>query len=117
MKILENPDYLERYQKRYSEKKLWKKIASVARKAGSKVIYPVLLLYYVLVDKDTPVKYKAVILGTLGYFILPLDILPDWIPHIGYTDDFTALMTCIKAVKDCITPAIRQKAEKTLADW
>lgn len=117
MKILEDPNYLERYQGKYSEKKLWKKISSVAKRAGTKVLYPVLILYYVLMDKNTPLTHKAIILGALGYFILPIDLLPDGIPYIGYTDDFTALMTCIKAVNDCITPVIRQKAEQALADW
>lgn len=114
MKILEDPNYIERYQDRYSEPKLWNKITSVAKRAGTKVIYPVLLLYYVLQDEGTPLKYKAVILGALGYFILPIDLLPDGIPFLGYTDDLTALMACIKAVRECITPSIKEKAKRKL---
>ena len=68
MKKLE-PENIERYGKHYDENRLWNKLGTVARRAGSKVVYPVLLLYYVLQDKKTPLKHKAVILGALGYFI------------------------------------------------
>ncbi len=109
------PKRLERYQKNYSEKGLWEKLAKVARKAGEKVIYAVLLLYYVLIDPKTPMSYKSVIIGALGYFILPMDIIPDFIPIAGFTDDLTALLACIKAVNACITPEIQQRAKDRIS--
>ena len=53
----------------------------------------------------------------MGYFILPLDLLPDLIPVLGFTDDLAAILACIRSVKANITPAIRQKAAQKLADW
>ena len=51
---------IEKYQKHYSEKGLWDKVAKTARKAGEKVIYAALLPYYVLQDKNTPLKHKFI---------------------------------------------------------
>lgn len=111
------PDKITRYQKHFSERGFWEKVGDVAKKAGSKVIYAALLLYYVLIDENTPLKYKGIIIGSLGYFILPLDIIPDFIPIAGYTDDLAALTACIKAVWECITPEIKVRAEKKLSEW
>ena len=116
MKKLE-PENIERYGKHYDENRLWNKLGTVARRAGSKVVYPVLLLYYVLQDKKTPMKHKAVILGALGYFILPIDLIPDFIPVAGYADDVAALTACIKTVVDNITPSIKKRAVQKLTDW
>ncbi len=116
MKTLE-PNKIEKYQEHYSESGLWKKIGRVAKKAGAKAVYAVLLLYYVLMDKNTPKQYKATILGALGYFILPLDILPDAIPMIGFTDDLAALIACVKTVWSAVTPDIKRQAAEKLVKW
>lgn len=116
MRTLE-PDKIEKYGEHYNEPGLWKKIATVARRAGSKVIYPVLLLYYVLQDENTPLKHKAMIIGALGYFILPIDIIPDILPILGFTDDLAALAACVKALVSSITPEIKEKAKRKLSDW
>lgn len=107
---------LVKYEKYYSEEGLKDKIATYAKKAGSKVIYPVLLLFYVLQSKSIPVKTKMKIYGVLGYFILPTDLIPDFAAGFGYTDDFTALIWVLNTISDSITPDIEAKAKKTLSD-
>lgn len=37
---------------------------------------------------------KATIIGALGYFICPLDVISDVIPVAGYTDDAGVLAMC-----------------------
>lgn len=108
---------IKKYQKHYSESGLFSKIGKVCRRTGIKGIYLVLLLFYVLKDKKTPLDQKAIILGALGYFILPADLIPDLIPILGFTDDIAAMMACIRTVKANITPEIRQKAVQKLTDW
>ena len=110
------PKDLEKYQKHYSEKGLFSKVGKVFRKAGEKVIYHALLLYYVLIDKDTPLHHKAAIIGALGYFIFPIDIVPDFMPIVGFSDDLAAILACIKAVNANLTPAIRDKAASLAHD-
>lgn len=108
---------LVKYEKNYSEDGLWKKIGNVAKKAGLKTVYMVLLLYYVLISDSTPKKYKAMIIGALGYFILPLDAIPDFVPAVGYTDDAAALAGAIFAVVKCISPEIEAQAKAKLKEW
>ena len=108
---------LVKYEKNYSEDGLWKKIGNVAKKAGLKTVYMVLLLYYVLISDSTPKKYKAMIIGALGYFILPLDAIPDIVPAVGYTDDVAALAGAILAVAKCISPEIEAQAKTKLEEW
>ena len=110
------PKDTQKYQKHYSEKGLFAKIGKAFKKAGEKVVYNVLLLYYVMVNKDTPLHHKATIIGALGYFILPLDMIPDFLPFAGFTDDLAAIMTCINVVNANITPLIRQKTEQKMKE-
>lgn len=111
------PQNIQKYQKHYSESGLFSKIGNVCKKAGIKAIYYVLLLYYVLIDENTSLKDKSVILGALGYFILPLDLLPDFIPVAGFADDIAALSACLHTVKANLTPSVKKKAVQKLCDW
>ena len=111
------PKDVKVYQKYYSESGFWKKLGKVAIVAGSRLIYCALLLYYVLKSPDVLIKDKAMIIGALGYFILRVDLIPDFIPIAGYADDMAALVACYNAVKDNVTPEIEQQAQEKLADW
>lgn len=111
------PKDLKPYAEHYSEKNLWEKIGKVAKKAGLKTVYMVLLLYYVLMNDKTPAKYKAMIIGALGYFIVPLDAIPDFVPAVGYTDDLAAIAGMILAVAKCISPEIEAQAKAKLEEW
>ena len=116
-KITIKEDDLLKYQENYSEDKLWDKMKKFAKKLGGKSIYYVLVLYYVLQSKDVSLQNKALILGALGYFILPIDLIPDVIPAMGFVDDGAALALAFKAVKDSVTPEIEAKAKEQLGDW
>lgn len=107
---------IEDSQKHYSEEGFFDKIKNFAKKAGLKVIYLALVLYYIAQSETTPSSKKAIIYGTLGYFILPLDLIPDAIPVVGFSDDLAALVACIAAVASCITPEIKKQAEDKLTD-
>ena len=106
-----------RYSKYYSEKSLWEKLKKFSKLAGLKVVYSVLLLYYVMIDPGVSIKNKAVIAAALGYFILPLDAIPDLTPIIGFTDDLGVLLFALSQVSDSITPEIKARAKKQLEQW
>ena len=105
------------YKKKYSEKGFWKKVMSVCKAAGRKVIETALVLYYCLQDSDTPVWAKGVIIAALGYFISPIDAIPDIIPGVGYADDLSILVAAAAAIAVHIKKAHSEKAKETLKQW
>ena len=113
---MRKPTNIEHYESRYSESKLIAKLSSAARWAGEKVIYAVLLLYYVLRSDAVPMADKSKVYGALGYFILPADLLLDFLPLVGYTDDLAALMWALHAVTKNITPEIKAQARARLGE-
>jgi uncharacterized membrane protein YkvA (DUF1232 family) len=110
-------DGYDSYQQHYDENDFWEKLRRFARKAGIKVCYAALLLYYVLKSPMTTSKDRAKIIGALGYFILPIDLLPDFIPVAGYTDDLAALVWGVYCVIKSITPEVKAQAAEKLHEW
>ena len=108
---------LPQFQGNYSEEAFWEKLKHIASKAGAKVVYYALVLFYTLMDPETPAKYKAVIAGALGYLILPLDVLPDFLPFAGLADDWAALIAAVSYVFTAITPENKEKARQKLQAW
>ena len=111
---MESEQDTTKYEQHYNENSFWSKVKSMAKKAGIKLIYIALLLYYYLQSSHISTKDKAIIYGALGYFIFPFDIIPDYIPFIGYTDDLSILMYAYKKVKSKIDDHIREKAKNKL---
>ncbi|WP_241155082.1 DUF1232 domain-containing protein [Rummeliibacillus sp. TYF005] len=107
----------QQHEKHYSEEGLWNKIKKYSKKAGSSVIYAVLLLYYVMKKAEVPKKEKTLILGALGYFILPLDLIPDIAPGVGYVDDLGALIAALVRVSMYIDADIKKQAKDKIQDW
>ena len=107
----------EDYAQYFNDSKLCKKLKKVAQKAGRKAVYYVLVLYYVSRDPSVPRSLKLKVLGALGYFILPLDFIPDVILALGFTDDLAALAWALFTMRKYITPEIERKARERLREW
>ncbi len=107
----------KKYAEVFSEYNLLEKIKQFGKNAGIKVIYLALLLFYTLQKTTTPKFAKSLIIGGLGYFILPTDFLPDMIPGIGFTDDLTALISVVVAVALFIDESVKAKAKERLHVW
>ena len=107
----------QKYTKAYSENRLFLKIKKFAKDAGIKAIYLCLLLFYTLQKSTTPKWAKSVIVGALGYFILPLDFIPDFLPITGFSDDITALLSVLVAVSLYVDEEVKAKAKYKLHDW
>lgn len=69
-----------------------------------------LAAFFAAIDPKTPASAKAILLGALGYFIVPLDLVPDLFGAFGYGDDIAVILAAIKAVESSITDAHREKA-------
>ena len=108
---------VQKYGTYYSDNRFWKKVERVAKKVGATVLLPVFTLYYMLQDDKVSLQHKAYIVGALGYFILPIDMIPDGIlPVIGFTDDIAVMTLVLKLVKDSITPEIKARANARVSE-
>ncbi|RMG80861.1 MAG: DUF1232 domain-containing protein [Bacteroidetes bacterium] len=112
---MKNP--FKKFSASFSENKFWKKIKSFGREAGLKTVYTALLLYYAFKRKETPAWARSIILGTLGYFIAPIDALPDLTPILGYTDDVGVLGFGLVTIACYVNEEVKIKARKHLRDW
>jgi uncharacterized membrane protein YkvA (DUF1232 family) len=108
---------IQKHGKHYSDDKLWKKIGKFAKKAGSSAVYAVLILYYTLQKPEIPVKVKATILGALGYFILPIDLIPDVAFGAGFIDDLGVLTAALIQVAVHVDDEVKAKAREKLEKW
>ena len=105
------------FAKEYSERSFWEKVRGFARAAGEGVLEPALKLFYASQDAETPAWAKAVIYSALGYFISPLDAIPDMTPIVGYADDLGVLVAAVATVAAHIKPQHTQRAKETLREW
>jgi len=105
---------LNTYKKYFKDDKFWDKVKYKGKQAGAKVLYMALLLYYVLKSPDVTIGDKAKIYGALGYFIMPVDLIPDYIPVVGYSDDLVALAYGLHAVWKNVTPDMKQQAKERI---
>jgi uncharacterized membrane protein YkvA (DUF1232 family) len=71
--------------------------------------------FYCATDSSTPTKAKAILLGALAYFVMPVDAVPDFIALLGFTDDAAVLMAAIQTVRANLRPDHYDRARETLA--
>jgi uncharacterized membrane protein YkvA (DUF1232 family) len=108
---------MDEMEKHYSDDKFWEKLKKFALRAGHSVVYTALLLYFVLQKPDLPAKARVTILAALGYFIFPVDLIPDLAVGIGFTDDLGALGVALFQVAIHIDDNVKAKAKAKLVDW
>ncbi|MDP2815044.1 MAG: YkvA family protein [Erysipelotrichaceae bacterium] len=106
-----------KYTKSYSGTRLFEKILKFSKVVGIRIVYTALILFYTLQKATTPKWAKSMIIGALAYFILPIDFIPDFIPFIGYTDDFSALAGVLVAVSMYADEEVKQKSKEKLNVW
>jgi uncharacterized membrane protein YkvA (DUF1232 family) len=113
---MELPDFMK-YANKFSQSDFVEKIANIAKRAGAKLVYAALILYYTLQSDKVSAANKAMIIAALGYMISPLDVMPDAIPIVGLTDDMAVLLFVLKKVWTDIEPDVKEKAKNRLAKW
>lgn len=113
---MELPDFMS-YANKFSQSEFVEKISRIAKRAGAKLVYAALILFYTLQSDRISVKNKALIIGALGYMISPLDVVPDAIPIVGLSDDLTVLLYVLKTVWTDVDPSIQDRAKEKLSKW
>ena len=93
-------------------RRFWRKLKkTVGYLPGSTTF---LAAFYAAIDPKTSATAKAVLFGALGYFIVPVDFIPDIFGAMGYGDDLAVILAAIKAVESSITDAHREQAAAQL---
>ncbi|WP_062196778.1 YkvA family protein [Caldimonas taiwanensis] len=105
------------YAKEFTDDGFWAKVGGYAKTAGSEVVEKALWLYYSFQRPETPGWAKAAFVGALGYFISPIDAIPDIVPAVGYADDLGVLALAVTTVATQIDESVRALAKKKLQDW
>ncbi|MBQ9362025.1 MAG: DUF1232 domain-containing protein [Bacteroidaceae bacterium] len=113
---MELPDFMN-YSNKFSQSEFVEKISRIAKRAGAKLVYAALILFYTLQSDKISTKDKAIIIGALGYLISPLDVVPDAIPIVGLGDDLAVLLYVLKKVWTDIDPDIKSRAREKLGKW
>ncbi|MBQ9528288.1 MAG: DUF1232 domain-containing protein [Fretibacterium sp.] len=106
-----------KFAKEFSEEGFWDKITSVLKKAGSEIIYKALQLFYATQNPACPLAIKGTIYAALGYFILPIDLIPDFIPVVGFSDDLLAIGAAIGMAHLYIDDNVIQLAQNKMRDF
>ena len=77
----------------------------------------VVAIYYAMLDEDTPTWAKAQVAGAIGYFVPPIDLVPDFILPIpaGYVDDAAVIAACMGIVNAHVTSEHRRRARACFA--
>ena len=107
----------ENFEDAYSKQGFWDKLGKYAKSAGQEVVENALILYYIVTDEKTSVKNKAIAIAALGYFISPVDAIPDFIPGVGYLDDLGVVVAALTALSSSITDEISAKAKAKAQEW
>lgn len=110
------PDFMK-YKDTFSTTGFVEKISRIAKRAGVKLVYVALLLYYTLESDKVSIKDKAIIIGALGYLISPLDVVPDAIPIAGLGDDLAVLIYVLHKVWGDVSDEVKEKAKAKLSTW
>ena len=96
------------------EESLLKKILLTA---GRTIAKPALEGFELIIDNSTPPQVRISIMGALTYLIVPIDLIPDFIPASGFSDDLVALTAVISLWQNYITPDIKFRAKCKLDKW
>lgn len=95
----------------------FKKLKHYSQKAGIRIGYASLLMYYAYTRRETPLWAKNIILGSIAYFISPIDAIPDLTPFLGYTDDWGILSFGLVTIAAYIDEEVRSKARQRLVEF
>ena len=87
------------------------------RRAGRGLAKPALECLELLLDPDTPQPARLTVLAALTYLLVPLDLIPDLLPVVGFSDDLVAITALLGVIGRYRTPAIRRRAQRRLDRW
>lgn len=93
--------------------RFWPKLLAVFARVP--FVDDLLSVWYCAMDRDTPVKVRAVLLAAIAYFVTPADLMPDFLVALGFTDDAAVLTAAMSIVGGHITDRHRRRARAAIA--
>lgn len=105
------------YSNKFTKGEFVEKISRIAKRAGAKLVYAALVLFYTLQSDKVTLKDKAIIIGALGYLISPLDVIPDAIPIAGLSDDLGVLIFVLQKIWGEVNEDVKEMARAKLSQW
>ena len=90
----------------------WKKLLKVA--GNIPFAEDAAAAYFCATDPQTPSKVKAVLIAALAYFVMPIDLIPDFVAGFGFTDDAAVLALALSLVAGNIKDIHRKRARSAL---
>ena len=92
-------------------------LKKILLRAGRAIAQPALEGFELILDNSTPPQVRISIIGALTYLIVPVDLIPDFIPASGFSDDLVALTAVISLWQHHITPEMKFRAKCKLEKW
>ena len=89
-------------------------VIKILIKAGRTIAKPALEVLEMAIDPYTPAQVRVSLMAALAYLIMPFDLFPDFMPIVGFSDDFVALTAVLSIWSKYMTPSIRIRAERKL---
>jgi uncharacterized membrane protein YkvA (DUF1232 family) len=99
-------------QKARVEAGFWRKVRRLVGRVP--FLEEAVAAYYCATDSATPTRVRGVLIAALAYFVIPTDLIPDFIASVGFTDDAAVLLTAIQAVAPHIKDGHREQAREAL---
>jgi uncharacterized membrane protein YkvA (DUF1232 family) len=103
-------DIWNKYQSKFKEIKFLQFLNRKFKSLSVQLVYKSFLMFYAFKRKETPYWAKNIVLGTLGYILSPIDMLPDLTPLFGYTDDISVLSYGLVMISCYINNEVRDQA-------
>lgn len=108
-KRVSEEDLVNKYQKHFDKNLAMKLLVKLRKSTRNKpkviagttgaIVSTLGKLLSALDNPATPMPLKAAIIGAIGYILLPIDLVPDLTPVVGYGDDFASAAGVVAAVK------------------
>lgn len=103
---------MENYSAHYSDNAFWNLVAKHGRKLP--FLFEILVMWNVMSDPETPVFVKGIVVAALGYVIFPFDLIPDFIPFVGWADDAAAVAAAYAQIQAHVKPRHIEDATRKL---
>lgn len=108
-----SPERMKRDEKKV-EGGFWPKVRTTIGKVP--FVEDAVAGYFCATDRKTPVWVRATLMGALAYFVVPADMIPDFVAGLGFTDDATVILAALRAISGHMNEEHRLRAKEALSD-